>query len=111
MLVDRLGEPGLRRRARAHLAAVLSGRGRAADEPRALLVYAVAGVAWTLAAVAFVIVMSTRYYGVLTSLAPAEVVWGVLGSFYLLMFVPVIFMVGRPLLERVRRRGDEHGLA
>ena len=108
MLVDRLGEPGLRRRARAHLAAVLSGRGRSADEPRALLIYAVAGVAWTLAAMAFVIVMSTRYYGVLTSVAPPEVVWGVLGSFYLLMFVPVIFMVGRPLLERVRgpKEGD-----
>ncbi len=111
MLVDRLGEPGLRRRARAHLAAVLSGRGRAADEPRALLIYAVAGLAWTVAAVAFVIVMSTRYYGVLTSLAPPEVVWGVLGSFYLLMFVPVIVMVGRPLLERVRRPKDESVVA
>jgi putative peptide zinc metalloprotease protein len=106
MLVDWLGEPGLRRRARAHLAAVLSGRGRASDEPRALLVYAIAGLAWTLAAVAFVIVMSTRYYGILTSLAPPEVVWGVLGAFYLLMFVPVLVMVGRPLLERMRRRGE-----
>ena len=60
-----------------------------------------------MAAVAFVIVMSTRYYGVLTSLAPPEVVWGVFGAFYLLMFVPVIVMVGRPLLERVRGRKDE----
>lgn len=111
MLVDRLGEPGLRRRARAHLAAVLSGRGRATDEPRALLVYALAGLAWTVAAVAFVIVMSTRYYGVLTSLAPPEVVWGVLGSFYLLMFVPAIVMVGRPLLERVRGPKDESVVA
>jgi hypothetical protein len=110
MLVDRLGEPGLRQRARAHLAAVLSGRGRAADEPRALLVYAVAGVAWTVAAVAFVIVMSTRYYGVLTSLAPPEVVWGVFASFYLLMFVPVLVMVGRPLLERVRGRSGSDGV-
>ena len=110
MLVDRLGEPGLRKRARAHLAAVLSGRGRAADEPRALLIYAVAGLAWTVAAVAFVIVMSTRYYGVLTSLAPPEVVWGVFGAFYLLMFVPVIVMVGRPLLERVRGRSGSDGV-
>ena len=110
MLVDWLGEPGLRRRARAHLAAVLSGRGKAADEPRALLVYAVAGVAWTLAAVAFVIVMSTRYYEVLTSLAPPEVVWGVFGAFYLLMFVPVLVMVGRPLLQRVRGRGEPQGV-
>ena len=110
MLVDWLGEPGLRRRARAHLAAVLSGRGRASDEPRALLVYALAGLAWTLAAVAFVIVMSTRYYEILTSLAPPEVVWGVFGAFYLLMFVPVVFMVGRPLLERVRRRGEPQGV-
>src|SRR5215213_6465283 len=109
MLVDLLGEPGLRRRARAHLAAVLSGRGRASDEPRALLVYALAGLAWTMAAVAFVIVMSTRYYEILTSLAPPEVVWGVFGAFYLLMFVPVVFTVGRPLLERVRRRGEPQG--
>ena len=107
MLVDWLGEPGLRKRARAHLAAVLSGRGSASDEPRALLIYAVAGLAWTVAAVAFVIVMSTRYYGVLTSLAPPEVVWGVFGAFYLLMFVPVLVMVGRPLLERLRRKDDE----
>jgi putative peptide zinc metalloprotease protein len=107
MLVDWLGEPGLRKRARSHLAAVLSGRGKAADEPRALLIYAVAGLAWTVLAVAFVIVMSTRYYGVLTSLAPPEVVWGVFGAFYLLMFVPVFVMVGRPLLERLRRRKDD----
>jgi putative peptide zinc metalloprotease protein len=111
MLVDWLGEPGLRKRARAHLARVISGRGRASDEPRALLVYALAGLAWTLAAVAFVIVMSTRYYGVLTSLAPPEVVWGVFGAFYLLMFVPVLVMVGRPLLERLRRKDDDVVLA
>jgi putative peptide zinc metalloprotease protein len=111
MLVDWLGEPGLRKRARAHLAAVISGRGRASDEPRALLVYALAGLAWTLAAVAFVIVMSTRYYGVLTSLAPPEVVWGVFGAFYLLMFVPVLVMVGRPLRERLRRKDDDVVLA
>jgi putative peptide zinc metalloprotease protein len=110
MLVDWLGEPGLRRRARAHLAAVLSGRGRTSDEPRALLVYAVAGLAWTVAAVAFVIVMSARYYDILTSLAPPEVVWGVLGAFYLLLFVPVLFMIGRPLLERLRRRGEPQGV-
>jgi putative peptide zinc metalloprotease protein len=110
MLVDWLGEPGLRHRARAHLAAVLSGRGRASDEPRALLVYAVAGLAWTVAAVAFVIVMSARYYDILTSLAPPEVVWGVLGAFYLLLFVPVLFMIGRPLLERLRRRGEPQGV-
>jgi putative peptide zinc metalloprotease protein len=110
MLVDWLGEPGLRRRARAHLAAVLSGRGRASDEPRALLVYAVAGLAWTVAAVAFVIVMSARYYDILTSLAPPEVVWGVLGAFYLLLFVPVLFMIGRPLLERLRRRREPQGV-
>jgi putative peptide zinc metalloprotease protein len=110
MLVDWLGEPGLRRRARAHLAAVLSGRGRTSDEPRALLVYAVAGLAWTVAAVAFVIVMSARYYDILTSLAPPEVVWGVLGAFYLLLFVPVLFMIGRPLLERLRRRREPQGV-
>jgi putative peptide zinc metalloprotease protein len=110
MLVDWLGEPGLRRRARAHLSAVLSGRGRAEDEPRALLIYALSGLAWTVAAVAFVIVMSTRYYGVLTSLVAPEVVWGVFGAFYLLMFVPVLVMVGRPLLERVRRRGEPQGV-
>jgi hypothetical protein len=34
-------------------------------------------------------------------------VWGVFGAFYLLMFVPVIVMVGRPLLERMRRRKDD----
>jgi hypothetical protein len=51
--------------------------------------------------------MSTRYYAVLTSLAPPEVVWGVFGAFYLLMFVPVIVMVGRPLFQRMRGPKEE----
>jgi hypothetical protein len=54
--------------------------------------------------------MSARYYDILTSLAPPEVVWGVLGAFYLLLFVPVLFMIGRPLLERLRRRGEPQGV-
>jgi hypothetical protein len=38
-------------------------------------------------------------------------VWGVFGAFYLLMFIPVLVMVGRPLLERLRRKDDDVVLA
>lgn len=109
MLVDWLGQPGLRQRAREQLAQVLSGKRKRSEGERALTIYGFAAVGWSLAAVAFVIILSTRYYPVLTALAPAEVVWAVLGAFYLLMFVPVFLMVGRPLLER--RRASKTGEA
>jgi putative peptide zinc metalloprotease protein len=101
ILVDALGEPGLRRRARERLDRRLAGRApRAHDGGRALAVYGVASVAWMIAAIGFVILLSLLYYDRLAAIAPPEVVWTVLGALYLLLFVPVAFVLGRPLVAR-----------
>ena len=104
ILVDKLGEPGLRRRARERLALALAGKPTGPDEPRIIRLYGIAVLIWSLVAVGFVILMTSRYYDQLVALAPREVVWGVLGAFYLLMFVPVVLVVGKPLAERWRPR-------
>lgn len=110
MLVDRLGEPGLRRRARERLERRLSGRPPLPGEDgRALALYGAAGLVWMIAAVGFVILMTLLYVDRLEAIAPPEVVWAVLGAFYLLLFVPVLVTVGRPLMRR--RRGDGAGEA
>ena len=102
MLVDALREPGLRRRARRHFAARLSGKPSDEADGRSLTIYSLASIGWMLAAAAFAIGLSTRYYGVLTGLAPDAVVWSVLGVVYALLFVPVIVVLVRPLWTRLR---------
>lgn len=101
MLVDWLGEPGLRRRARERLSRRLAGGSADAETgSRALAIYGVTSLVWMLVAVGFVIILSLLYFDRLTAVAPPGVVWSVLGAFYLLLFVPVALMVGRPLLKR-----------
>ena len=103
MLVDYLGEPGLRRRARERLNRRLAGRLPASpDSSRAIAIYGIASLVWMVLAVGFVIILTFVYLDRLTAIAPPEVVWAVLGAFYLLLFVPVAFVIVRPLLERRR---------
>ncbi len=108
MLVDWLGEPGLRRRARERLNRRLAGGPAPPRESsRAIAIYGVASMGWMLMAVVFVIILTLVYKGRLTAIAPPEVVWSVLGALYLLLFVPVAIVVGRPLLERRRAGAGE----
>ena len=108
MLVDHLGEPGLRKRARERLARRLSGQTPAPrDDSRAIAVYGVASLVWMFLAAGFVIILTLVYLDRLTAIAPEGVVWAVLGAFYLLLFVPVGFVLGRPLLARRRAAGGE----
>lgn len=108
MLVDHLGEPGLRKRARERLARRLAGqRPAAGDTSRAIAVYGVASLVWMVLAAGFVIILSLVYFDRLTAIAPPEVVWVVLGAFYLLLFVPVGFVLGRPLMARRRAARGE----
>jgi putative peptide zinc metalloprotease protein len=115
MLVDAMRQPGLRRRAREHVARRLAGRPVAADAPRSLMVYGVCTLVWMVAAVGFVVLLSTRYYDQLIAIAPKWAVWTVLGGFYLMLFVPVVIVIGKPLLERWRRprtaEGEGHAVA
>jgi len=101
MLVDWLREPGLRRRARDQLDRRLSGRGAGTDSP-VLRRYALAGLAWSVAAAVFAIFLSLRYEKVAVELAPAWVVWVVLVTLWVALFVPVVWVIGRPLVRRVR---------
>jgi putative peptide zinc metalloprotease protein len=105
ILVDVLREPGLRRRAREQLFRRLSGHGRPADSPM-LTRYAAAAVAWSALAGCFAAGMSLRYESRLSAVASGPVVWGVLAVLWVGFFLPVIVVVGGPLRQRRRARGD-----
>jgi Zn-dependent protease len=101
MLVDWLREPGLRRRAREQFARRLSGGGRSGDSP-VLARYSLFGLAWTVLAGAFAVVLSLRYEPIMTELAPEWVVYVVMGTLWVAFFVPAVVVVGKPLVQRLR---------
>jgi Zn-dependent protease len=103
MLVDWLREPGLRRRAREQFARRLSGGGRSSDSP-VLAKYSLWGLAWMVLAGVFAIVLTLRYEPIITSLAPAPawVVHVVMGTLWVAFFIPALWVVGKPLVQRLR---------
>ena len=101
MLVDRLGIPRLRARAREELRRRLSGEG-AQDRDPALVRYAVAGLGWSFAAAAIAAVFSLRFQPFMARYASETVVWVVLGTLWAALLVPVLLVVGPPLLGRRR---------
>lgn len=107
MLVDWLQQPGLRQKAREYTMRRLSGKPVRADAPRSLAIYGGLTLVWMVAAIGFVIIMSVLFYDQMVAIAPKEVVWMVLGAFYLLLFVPVALVFGKPLRERWRARRAE----
>ena len=107
LLVDLLREPGLRARSREALARRVAGRG---SSRRVEWIYASAALGWSVVAACIAILISIWYYDRLVELAPKEAVWVVLGALYVVMFVPVLVGLGRPLVERARRpRGASDG--
>jgi putative peptide zinc metalloprotease protein len=103
ILVDVLREPGLRRRAREQFSRRLAGRPDDGDS-RVLARYSLFGLVWSVLAALFVIAMTLRYRSALEAVAPAEwIVWAVMGTVWVVVFVPVVVVVGRPLLERMRK--------
>jgi len=104
MLVDWLRQPGLRPRAREHIMRKLAGKPVRSDAPRSLTIYGALTLAWLVAAIGFVVIMTILFYHRMVAIAPEEVVWTVLGAFYLLLFVPVALVFGRPAWERIRAR-------
>ena len=71
-----------------------------------LLLYSVAALVWSVLGAGFAILLSMRYYHRLTLIAPKVVLWAVFGAFYALLFLPVVISLGKPLLERRRRRSQ-----
>jgi putative peptide zinc metalloprotease protein len=101
ILVDWLREPGLRRRAREQFARRLSGKKVEGDSP-VLARYSLFGLGWSFMAAFFAIGMSLRYKSILDSLAPAWIVWTVMATIWVALFIPVLVVTVKPLLERVR---------
>jgi putative peptide zinc metalloprotease protein len=102
MLVDWLREPGLRKRAREQFNRRLSGRGALEDDSPVLARYSAWGVGWLFVMIAFAIFMTSRFRGVMEQFAPSYVVWTLFVTLWCALFIPVLFVVGKPLLERVR---------
>lgn len=98
MLVDWLGIPNLRRRARSWLAS--GGRGGAAT--RAVARYAIASIVWSLLTAAFVIGLTLRYSDRLLAVAPDGFVWVVLGCTWALVLIPAAVGIMGPVRGRAR---------
>jgi putative peptide zinc metalloprotease protein len=101
MLVDVLREPGLRRRAREQFERRLSGRGRSSDSP-VLARYSLAGLVWGVLAVGFAVYMSLRYEPIMIRYAPETVVHVVLATLWVALFIPVLWVIVKPLYQRLR---------
>jgi putative peptide zinc metalloprotease protein len=100
MLVDGLREPGLRRRSRAQLQRALRGDPKQPDDSPVLMRYSLAALAWGVLAAIFSILLSTRYYSKLDAVAPRGLVWATLACLYIMLFIPVLLTIGRPLWQR-----------
>jgi putative peptide zinc metalloprotease protein len=102
ILTDVLREPGLRRRARAQLAARLRGEAGDAAASATLTRYAVWGLAWSVLAAGFAAALSLRYRPALEDLFPAPVVWGLLVALWAGLLAPAAMTVAAPVLARLR---------
>ena len=98
ILIDVVRQPNLRARARTWLAARLAGR--PAEGARALVIFSAATILWSVVTALFALGMTLRYYDVMLHFAPRELVWGLLGSFFMVLLIPLFVMAGAPLMQR-----------
>jgi putative peptide zinc metalloprotease protein len=103
ILVDVLGVPGLRRRARAQLSRRLRGESSGSDS-RVLARYSLYGLGWTVLAACFAAGMSLRYAPALEAVVPGTVAWAALAALWLALLTPALVALGPPLLGRLRER-------
>ena len=74
-------------------------------------IYALLGIVWMVLGALFVLVLASRYYDLLVALSPREwIVWALFGGLALVMFAPVLFVLGRGLYER-KQQEPADGLA
>jgi Zn-dependent protease len=102
MLVDWLREPGLRRRAREQFQRRLAGKERRETDSPVLARYSLWGIGWSLLAAAFATAMTWRFVPFATERLPDAVVYVVVGTLCLGFLLPVLVIVVKPLLDRVR---------
>ncbi len=102
ILVDWLGEPGLRRRAKEQLERKLTGGGASTDSP-VLMRYSLWGLGWSVLAACFAIAMTLRYEKLFLEVLDSKpVVYGVMGTLWVAFFAPVFIVLGKPLWQRLR---------
>jgi putative peptide zinc metalloprotease protein len=101
ILVDVLREPGLKKRAKAQFERRMVGDRRETDQ-RALAWYSVAAAVWSVVGALFAIGMSLRYEKIMVALAPKPVVYTVMATIWLVLFIPFFLTVGKPLVARLR---------
>lgn len=106
MLEDLVGEPALRRRAQDHLARRMAGTRRHGAVSRATLIYGIASLVWLVGVAALVMAASWQVMPRLEAAAPTPVVWTGLGALYILLLMPVVVHLGRPLIGRHRARRE-----
>jgi putative peptide zinc metalloprotease protein len=102
MLVDMVREPGLRRRSREWLSTRLIGQPVEGHTSGFFKFYAWASTLWLASGLIFAIIGTVRFYPRLVEIAPPEVVWAVFALVYLLCLLPLVIVLGRPLLARRR---------
>ena len=102
MLVDVLREPGLRKRAKDQFERRLSGRGRG-EGSRVLARYSVFGLFWGVAGACFAIFMTQRFGPAMKAVAPDLMVDLILYSLAVVVFVPVVLVIVKPLFMRFFR--------
>jgi putative peptide zinc metalloprotease protein len=64
--------------------------------------YSVFGVGWTALAALFAVGMSLRYKGVLDGLFASWIVWTVMATIWVALFIPVLIVFVKPLKQRFR---------
>jgi hypothetical protein len=68
--------------------------------------YSLWGLAWTVLAGAFAVVLTLRYEPIMTRIVePDWIVYVVMGTLWVAFFVPAVVVVGKPLVARVRGVG------
>jgi putative peptide zinc metalloprotease protein len=105
MLVDELGEPGLRRRGREQLVAALAGAGGSRPSSRAATIYGFATIGWSVVGIGMAAIFSLRYYSLIESLIGSPgLTRALFAAVYVAMAFPIAYAIMRPMLAR-RTRG------
>jgi putative peptide zinc metalloprotease protein len=103
VLVDLLGEPMLRRRAREDLRRRLSGRGTGPASP-VLARYSLFALGWSALAGIFAVGLSIRYEPRLAAVLPSPFPWVALTAVWAAAFAPLVLALWGPLRERREQR-------
>ena len=66
--------------------------------------YSLWGVVWLVVAACFAVTVTLRFKDKFLEEMPGAVVYGVMGTLWAVFFLPVVFVLGKPLWQRVRGR-------